>query len=351
MSPRVSTVASLLSSSLSAMGGGRVLRDKLGYPIYDNGTLVPPHLLKLRANNRVALGSWARKGRSDSNEPRAQFLARLHPSQEVGSGGDKDGASTDANGENPGRKSPPRRNYIQENITSARETLRVKHKLPPKIRIRADLPADVFGEDYKERPYKSLMKQSTEATQRFMETFRATVAQARQLQDPLANTSRDVYAPHFRDIWYPVLQPAPPPVQSPMRRSFDLSGGTKTTKPFHRGRGHSKPTTPAELSADSFGDVVAQHTANARAGSDYPPASDADLDWKTALNASESNDATGSSSTTANRSSSTSSSNNNNDNDDDSSNNNNVFVTEVRPTASQEPVSYTHLTLPTIYSV
>jgi hypothetical protein len=230
-SSKAAAAASSLSQSLAALGGGRVLQDHLGYPVYDNGALVPPHLLRFRrfgadADGAPGESATAHVSASSTASPRASMpwgvTGVLHP--ESRDDGEEANHAQDADA----RSRTRRRNFVQENIKVAKEMLRVEHKLPPKIRIRAELPAEVFGENYKARAFKSKMQQSTEVTQRFMETFRASVADARERRNPLGDTSRDMYAPHFRAMWFPVLQPGPPPNDSPVRRSFELSGGLQT---------------------------------------------------------------------------------------------------------------------------
>ena len=174
---------------------GRIVFDKLGYPTFEDGGLVPASRLQAGAIGSLRLTLPHSSPQSQKSEDKTTTKAP-----------------------------PKKKNYVQENIRRAKETLKVKHKLPAKVRVRADLPADVFGTDYKTKEYKSKSQQSREATQKFMQTFREAVQDARQRGHPRSNTSRNVYAPHFKDIWFPVLEPRPAPT-SPVHDSFKLSGG------------------------------------------------------------------------------------------------------------------------------
>ena len=254
-SSKASAAASSLSQSLAALGGGRVLHDHLGYPVYDNGALVPPHLLRFRrfgADVDGAPGESATVHISASStaSPRASMPWDVAGTEHPESRDDGDATADQSEEANHAEDADAqyrtrRRNFVQENIKVAKEMLRVDHKLPPKIRIRAELPAEVFGENYKSRAFKSKMQQSTEVTQRFMETFRASVADARERRNPLGDTSRNMYAPHFRGMWFPVLQPGPPPADSPVRRSFELSGGLQTAARERQARREDARVTDA----------------------------------------------------------------------------------------------------------
>ena len=370
LSPRSAAAALALSASLSALGGGRILKDRLGYPIYENGSLVPPsHLhgstlarssaasfvvrrgskktLPLgaatadaassstsftsslpfptsRQRARSANNLFSRRGQAESDRAsgvasRLDFdEASREPSTTDAPSGDASATTANSSGAAGGvtghaSSAPTRRhrNYVLENIRDAKETLRVNHKLPPKVHIRAELPKEVFGEDYKLRPYKSQKQQSTERTQRFMETFRASVARAQELHEPVGNTSRDVYAPHFRDLWFPVLQPNVPEEDSPLRRSYDLSGGLRTTRVKWRAGNrrkrhlqrvnHNQPRDnrlperefsrpPAAGSVTSFNQALELSMSAAAKVPSQLTASNgsADEDWKTAMHEAES---------------------------------------------------------------